>query len=737
MVSTYNHWLVALSLIVATLASYTTLDLSGHISALTRPKLRHVWLVGGATAMGIGIWSMHFIGMLAFSLPIPLGYDFVTTGYSMLIAILLSYFVLYIVTQTKLTFFRLIIGSTLMGLGISGMHYTGMSAMQMHPAIHYDPVLFITSIAIAIIAASAALWIAYMLCDTSQPHLIAKRIGAAFLMGIAITGMHYTGMAAAHFSYDAVSNAANDVDSQWLAITIVFFTFVILIVTLTLSHFDARSNFLAGSVSQLSDEIIRLATIDTLTNLPNRWTLMERIERTINVSRHHQSMFAILLMNLDGFKTINDSVGHSAGDKILKAFAQELLHCVRGSDTVSRLNGDEFVVLLENLTSPDDAAEMAETVLIRMRQCLWNDSLPLQVIPSIGISLFPQNGDTVETLLKNADDAMYEAKRSGRNTYRFFEASMNEAAIRTLQIQHALHEALKADYFSLHFQPKFRGDNGELAGAEALLRLQHPRFGLLPPMEFIPIAERSGQIVPIGYWVLRETCRQIRRWKENGLPAIKVAINLSLRQLEQSSLVTTMLDIVQSEQVPCEQIIFEITETVAMQDAPKMISMIREFQESNFEIAIDDFGTGYSSLAYLQRFRAKQLKIDRFFISSLNGCDHESSAIVSAIIKLAHTLGMDVVAEGVETDVQLVELKDMMCDEVQGFLLGKPVTAEEFGALLQQQTMLDSVSSRDLESKCETTDLDGGKEEREVICAVKNGIHRFKCSNSDGLLKTP
>lgn len=682
--STYDYWLVALSLSVATLASYTALDLSGHISILTRRRLRQAWLAGGAAAMGIGIWSMHFIGMLAFSLPTPLGYDFVTTGYSLVIAILLSYSVLYVVTQTKRTASRLIIGGTLMGLGICGMHYTGMAAMDMQPPIHYEPALFVTSIVIAIAAAIAALWIAYALSNADQTHLIAKRIGAAFLMGIAITGMHYTGMAAAHFPPGSVSGAANDIDSQWLATTIILLTLAILIVTLILSRYDARTNFLVGSVSQLNGQIVRLATVDTLTGLPNRWTLMERMECAIGVARDRRNMFAILFMDLDGFKLINDSLGHSAGDEILKAFAHRLLHCVRGGDTVARLGGDEFVVLLENLASQDDAAEMAESVLSRMQQGLWADSQPLQVMPSIGISLFPQDGDNVETLLKNADAAMYEAKRGGRSTYRFFEASMNEAAIRTLRIQHTLHEALAAGYFSLYFQPKFHGANGELIGAEALLRLRHPEFGLLPPMEFIPMAERSGQIVQIGYWVVRETCRQIRRWKENGLPAIKVAINLSPRQLEKSDLVATMLDIVRSERVPCEQIMFEITETVAMQDAPKTIDMIREFQENGFEIAIDDFGTGYSSLAYLQRFRAKQLKIDRFFTNGLDEYGQEGSAIVSAIIRLAHTLDMDVVAEGVETDSQLEKLKGMMCDEMQGFLLGQPVTAEELGALLHQ-----------------------------------------------------
>jgi EAL domain-containing protein (putative c-di-GMP-specific phosphodiesterase class I) len=303
-------------------------------------------------------------------------------------------------------------------------------------------------------------------------------------------------------------------------------------------------------------------------------------------------------------------------------------------------------------------------------------------MPSIGIALFPQDGDTVDALLKHADAAMYEAKRGGRSTWRFFEAAMNEAATRTLQIQRALHEALGAGYFSLHFQPKFRGDNGELAGAEALLRLNHPEIGNLPPLEFIPVAERSGQIVQIGYWVAREACRQMRRWQASGLPAIKVAINLSPRQLAQPDLVATMLDIVRSEQVACDRIMFEITETVAMRDAPRTIEMIGAFHASGFEIAIDDFGTGYSSLAYLQRFRVKQLKIDRFFTNGLDAHGTEGSAIVSAIIALAHSLEMDVVAEGVETASQLDKLKGLLCDEMQGFLLGRPLTAEAFGALL-------------------------------------------------------
>ncbi|MFM0159423.1 EAL domain-containing protein [Paraburkholderia sediminicola] len=683
MQSSYNFWLVAISFAVAVLASYTALDLTGRIFLLASARLRHAWRLGGATALGVGIWSMHFVAMLAFSLPIPLGYDFATTACSLGLGIGASYLALVATTHARLTPARLVAGGVLMGLGIAGMHYTGMAAMQMDPAIHYHPAWFAGSLTIAIGASTAALWMARALSNDDERHVVRKRFGAALVMGIAISGMHYAGMAAAEFPLGAVCGAAKGVNAEWLATSVILFTFAILIVTLLLSRFDARTSFLTGAVSNLNGQIVRLATLDTLTGLPNRSTLTERIERAIHNARRQRSLFAILFMDLDGFKTINDSLGHSVGDEVLSAFAQRLLLCVRASDTVARLGGDEFVVLSENLASREDAGAMAEDVLERMRQGVWTDSQPLQVMPSIGIALYPYDGDTVDTLLKHADAAMYEAKRAGRSTYRFFEQSMNEAATRTLHIQSALHAALTAGHFSLHFQPKFRGHGDSLAGAEALIRLNHPLLGSLAPLEFIPIAERSGQIVEIGYWVLRETCKQIRRWIEQGLPSMKVAINLSPRQLSQPNLVATMLKIVTDEGVQCEQIMFEITEAVAMQDAPRTIEMIRAFHASGFEIAIDDFGTGYSSLAYLQRFRVKQLKIDRFFTNGLDEHGPEGSAIVSAIIALAHSLDMDVVAEGVETESQRDMLKSMMCDEMQGFLLGQPLTADDFGAMLR------------------------------------------------------
>jgi diguanylate cyclase len=683
--STYDLWLVALSLAVAALASYTVLDISARISLLGITRLRRVWLAGGAVAMGLGIWSMHFVGMIAFSLPIALGYDAAITGASLVIAIGVSYFALRIIAGRSMSTRRLVVGGTLMGLGIASMHYAGMAAMRMQPGIEYDPVVFAASIAIAIGASIAALWIARNLSQVGQTKLVQKRIAAALVMALAITGMHYTGMAAAHFPLGTICGAAKGVNSQWLATTVTLFTFAILIVTLMLSRFDARASMLAGSVSQLNGQVLRMATYDMLTDLPNRRTLTERMENAVTIARRNNGIFAVLFLDLDGFKMINDSLGHSAGDEVLKAFAQRLLQCVRGGDTVARLGGDEFVVLLTGIHCAADADLMAASVIERMLKGVWTDGQPLQVVPSVGISLYPQDGDNVEALIKNADAAMYEAKRGGRGTYRFFEASMNEAATRTLQIQHALRDALELGYFSLNFQPKFNGRSGDLVGAEALLRMNHPVLGPLAPMDFIPIAERSGQIVAIGAWVVQEACRQLHAWELAGLPKVKVAINLSPRQLLQADLVEKLLEIVRRENIACEQIMFEITETVAMQDAPKTIEMIHAFQSNGFDIAIDDFGTGYSSLAYLQRFRVKQLKIDRYFTNGLDAPGDEGSAIVSAIIALAHSLDMDVVAEGVETASQLDKLQSMMCDEIQGFLVGRPLTADAFGQLMSDR----------------------------------------------------
>lgn len=685
MQTSYNNWLVVLSLGVAILASYTALELAGRI-AIAEPRRRIAWLAGGAIAMGTGIWSMHFIAMLAFSLPIALGYDVSITLLSLGIAIAVSFLALSIATRPRLGWKGLVFGGILMGFGIAGMHYTGMAAMLMQPPIVYQPGLFILSIVIAMSAAMAALWIAYSLRDEGVRHVFVKRMAAAVVMGLAITGMHYTGMAAAQFPIGSVCGAATGVDTLWMAVTIAVFTLGFLCLALVLSRFDAARSVLLRNMARLDGQLLRLAALDPLTDLPNRKTFGEYVERAIDAARRNKGQFAVVFMDIDNFKAVNDSLGHSAGDQVLKTFARRLRNCVRHNDIVARLGGDEFVVLMDNVSSAQGTEDVAIKLLERMQEPLLADGLRMQVTPSIGIALYPADGTSAETLLRNADTAMYSAKNAGRNTYRFFEQRMNEEAMRVLKIQRALHDALNDGHFFLVFQPKFHGNGGGLAGAEALLRLEHPELGTLAPIDFIPIAERSGQIVPIGYWVLREACERMRAWTAAGCLPISIAINLSPRQLNEPELADKMLEIVERAGIAPSRIMFEITETAAMEDAAKMAEMIAAFHAHGFEIAIDDFGTGYSSLAYLQQFRVTQLKIDRFFITGLDRNGAEGLAIVSAIIALARSLQMHVVAEGVETQTQADMLRSLMCDQLQGFLFAEPLTAEHFQHLLHERS---------------------------------------------------
>jgi diguanylate cyclase len=686
----YNWYLVALSLVVAMLASYTTLDLTARIRSIeAEGRRRFYWLLGGAMSMGTGIWSMHFIGMLAFRMPIELGYDVRITGLSLLIAVSISYFALHVVTSNDLSWRRLVVGGVMMGLGVAGMHYTGMAALRMQPGILYRPGLFWISIAIAIVASWAALWIAFTLRDNSQGHVLLKRFGAGLVMGVAIAGMHYTGMSAAIFRSGSICSISNGVSTSWLAFAVTGSTLCILSVTLLVSILDTRFDMQAyrmnASLEQANKQLLVLATEDPLTGIPNRCSYMERVEQAIRQARTSGRPFTVMFMDLDGFKTINDSLGHSAGDKLLKAFSLKLIKCVRRQDTVARLGGDEFVVLLEGLGLPQEVEPVARGVLERMQGDFRIDDTPLRVTASIGIATYPQDGDSVEALLKSADLAMYDAKQNGRNTYRFFDAAMSKASARTLQIYRGLGEALEKNQLSLAFQPKFGGLRQELVGAEALLRWKHPEMGDIPPMEFIPVAERTGQVVQIGDWVIAEACRQIRRWEAAGLPRVKVAINLSPEQLRQPNCVERVQAMVEAAGVEPERIMFEITETAAMRDAELMAEMIQQFQNAGFDIAIDDFGTGYSSMAYLQQFRVKQLKIDRFFTGGLDSDGEEGMAIVSAIIELAHSLQMVVVAEGVETGSQLIKLKELHCDEVQGFLLARPLNAGDFEDFISRQ----------------------------------------------------
>ena len=661
--ASYSPALVLISLCVAILASYTALDLSGRI-ATARGRTQYLWIAGGALAMGFGVWSMHFIGMLALQLPLALGYDLGLTLWSLLVAILSSGFALWLVSQPRLPALQLLFGALIMGAGISAMHYSGMAALRMQPGIDYDPALFGLSLVIAVGASAAALSIAFRL-RRQTPYVRLMRGGAAVIMGLAIVGMHYTGMAAANFPIGSFCGAAIDgLSGNGLDNLVLVSSLAVLVIALLTSIFDARLDArtaaLADSLTLANEELTQLALHDTLTGLPNRILLADRIGQAMSKVAEQGGCFSLMFIDLDGFKPVNDAFGHHLGDRLLREVALRLREQLRSQDTLARIGGDEFVLLVR-LLEPDDAPQVAARQVGLLSRAFRVDE---------------------HELLMNADAAMYHAKGAGKNGYSFFDASMNTNARKQLQLLQDLRQALELQQFRLHYQPKFDASNSRPVGAEALLRWEHPQQGLLLPENFIDLAEKTGLIIPIGDWVLNEACRQMRIWFDQGYSHWRIAVNLSALQFCYSGLVDSVVAALERHRLPANSLTLEITETTAMSDADASMVVLQRLSQMGVDLSIDDFGTGYSSLMYLKRLPANELKIDRGFVRDLEH-DSDDAAIVSAIVALGQALGLRIVAEGVETDTQQSFLTTLGCDALQGFLLGEPLPAEQFMADIQ------------------------------------------------------
>jgi diguanylate cyclase (GGDEF)-like protein/PAS domain S-box-containing protein len=423
-----------------------------------------------------------------------------------------------------------------------------------------------------------------------------------------------------------------------------------------------------------------LAHHDMLTSLPNRLLLRDRFEQAVAQADRDHSGVAVLFLDLDNFKEVNDSLGHNYGDTLLVRVVARLRACLRDADTISRQGGDEFVVLLPNLRDLASIGNIAQHIVDAFAEPFEIENYSLNTTFSIGISMYPDDGREFDKLLKNADTALYQAKDSGRDTYRFFSEKMNLDAQEQLHLQGQLRNAVKNREFLLHYQPQIDIGSGRIVGAEALVRWQHPEHGLIPPGKFIPLAERSGLVVPMGEWVLIEACRQARRWHDSGSPLL-MAVNLSALQFKRGNLLDTVASALKLSGLPAQYLELELTESILLQDVEVAISTLHSLKEMGVKLSIDDFGTGYSSLSYLKRLAVDKLKIDQSFVRDL-GEGMDSAAIVKAIIQLGHTLQLTVIAEGVETDAQLAFLRDNGCDEAQGYLYSRPVPEGEFVKLL-------------------------------------------------------
>ena len=431
---------------------------------------------------------------------------------------------------------------------------------------------------------------------------------------------------------------------------------------------------------QAEEKLRVVATHDPLTALPNRTLLHERLSHALARAQRHGRQLAVLFVDLDRFKNVNDTLGHEAGDRLLQVAAQRLYDCLRETDTMARQGGDEFVVLMDELTGHEPITRVAQRILDAVGQPFFIDGQELHITASIGISVYPEDG---RTLLKNADIAMYRAKEKGKNNYQFYSAQIDNYSVERLALESGLRRALERDEFTLHYQPKVNIASGLITGMEALLRWQHPELGSIAPGRFIPIAEENGLILPIGAWVLKTACIQNRAWQRQGLRRFSVAVNLSPRQFAGETLLDDVKSALDASGLAPSDLELEITESMVMNNPEQAVNLLRQLKELGISVAIDDFGTGYSSLAYLKRFPIDSVKVDRSFIADIPD-DIDSMAIAQAVIAMAHNLRLKVVAEGVESEAQLGFLSGEGCDEIQGHYFCEARAANEISAIMRR-----------------------------------------------------
>ena len=437
-----------------------------------------------------------------------------------------------------------------------------------------------------------------------------------------------------------------------------------------------------SAARKMALEMTHSAEHDFLTGLPNRMLLSDRVGQSIALARRHRKQVAVLFLDLDGFKHVNDSLGHPIGDKLLQSIAKRLVDCVRASDTVSRQGGDEFVVLLSEVEHVEDATITARRMLLAVAAPHSIDQHDLHITTSIGVSLFPDDGVDAEALIKNADTAMYQAKEKGRQSFQFFKPAMNVRAVERQSIEESLRRALERNEIALHYQPKINLKTGAITGAEALIRWTHPTRGVVPPAQFVPVAEDCGLILPLGAWVLREACAQARVWNDAGLPSTTMAVNVSAMEFRGENFLESLFAVLEDTGLDPACLELELTESVLMKRAESAASILRTLRERGVQIALDDFGTGYSSLSYLRKFPVDSLKIDQSFVRQISTAGDDTT-IVTAVIGMGRSLKLRVVAEGVETQGELAFLRDHGCDEAQGYYFSRPVPPQQFARLLK------------------------------------------------------
>ncbi|WP_072044875.1 EAL domain-containing protein [Aliterella atlantica] len=804
--ATYDWRLVILSLVIAIVSSYTALDLAKQVP-LAVGRASKLWLTGAAIALGISVWLMHFIAMLAYELQIPVNYNFYIVFLSMLVAIACCGIGLSFVTKQPLNWLQFLAGGSFVALGIVGMHFTAMMGMELAAVPVYDLKIVAFANLSTVVFCFGALWLAF---HPTAERVAAniRNIGSAILSGLAIDSLHYTAMKAVKFYPNArLLKAQPTGDGDYvLAIAISIAALIILALASLASFFGQRlsaeiakaealqeseelyqnlydfapdayltiaadgkivsinqygaealgyrkeelmdrdfsclvyesdrehfqqlftsifSEKLAlvetevrkirkdGSViwerqrsqlisnddgeplelrmicrditerKQVEEQLRQNAFHDALTGLPNRILFMDRLEQAIgHTKRHKDHLFAVLFLDLDRFKVINDSLGHLTGDRLLVELANRLKLCLRQSDTVARLGGDEFTILLPDIEDSNDAVRVAERIHEELSLPFALDANEIYTSASIGITLSTTGYDCAEEVLRDADIAMYRAKSQGAARYEIFNSDMHAQAVTLLQLETDLRLAIERQEFCLQYQPIIALESGKIAGFEALIRWQHPQKGLLLPDNFLLAAIETGLLVPLCQWVIRTACLEASQWRSQ-FPDLSLTINVNLasQHFQQSNLSQEIAQVLQDTNLDASMLKLEITESLIMASAEAATAMLYQLKDLGIDLSIDDFGTGYSSLARLHHFPIDELKIDRSFVNNMSN-DPGNSEIVEAIIALAQKLNLDVTAEGIETSEQLAKLRALKCKYGQGFFFSCPLDSESVKELV-------------------------------------------------------
>ncbi len=624
------------------------------------------WLVMTAVASGASIWTTHFVAMLAFQPTLSSTFDPLYTALSLFVAVAACFAGFGLASLRSLPLAPEL-GGGLVGLGIGTMHYLGMNAYRVSGRVDWDIAYVVASVVIGILLASLAV------NRAARPVSRYCKYAAAALFTLAICGLHFTGMAAMTIEPDPrFFIPPNGISSDILAFSIAGAALLTVSTGFASYIVDRRSR------EEAQRYIHHLAFHDSLTGLPNRVAFGERLLADIAHCRDNGSGLAVLCMDLNRFKEVNDVFGHGIGDKLLTQAARRMSECLGKGEFLARHGGDEFIALQMAPNQPAAAGELSERLSRQFVEAFNIDGQSLQVGTSIGVAIFPNDGDTAEQLLTNADVAMYRSKSAGSGSICFFERTMDDAIRRRRALSHELKDALANNQFVLHYQVQKTVENGEICGFEALLRWNHPTRGLIPPAEFIPLTEETGLIIPIGEWVLRTACRDAAIWPK----PYKVAVNLSPVQFRHANLPAMIHQVLLETGLQPGRLEVEITESTLIENLERTLHILRQIKALGVTIAMDDFGTGYSSLSTLQAFPFDKIKLDRSFVDKVRH-EHQSAAIVRAVLSLGKSLQVPVLAEGVETQAHLDFLRQEKCDEVQGFLMGRPAPIDQIMPLVE------------------------------------------------------